>query len=452
MPAGVDRDRLTALLAGERERFLDAHPESGRLHREAGEVLLGGVPMSWQSKWAGPHPVFLATAAGSTLTDVDGNSYVDLCLGDTGAMTGHSPGPTVRAVQAQVERGITTMLPDEDAIVVGRELRARFGLPRWQFTLTATDANRHALRYARHLTGRPKVAVHEWCYHGSVDETFAVLDGSGAVVHRPGAIGPPVPVAETTRVVPFNDVGALRAALAHGDVAAVLMEPALTNVGIVLPDEGYLDAVRALCTEYGALWIVDETHTICAGPGGMTARDGLQPDLVTVGKPLGGGIPCGVFGMTTAVAEAISASVDLAEIDVGGVGGTLAANALSLAAMRATLSEVLTPEAYQHMLPLGLRWADGVSAAITAAGLPWQCTRLGARAEITLTPTAPRDGAEAHAAMDDELDTFLHLHSLNRGVLLTPFHTMALMSPVTTEQQVDHAVAVFGEAATALVG
>jgi len=365
-------------------------------------------------------------------------------------MSGHSPAPTVEAVRDQIGRGITAMLPTEDGIVVAEELQRRFGLPLWQITLSATDANRHAIRYARHITGRPKILVHDWCYHGTVDETFAVLSSEGRTVSRPGNIGAPVPLDETTIVVEYNDVDALERALATGEVAAVLMEPALTNIGIVLPDVGYLEACRELTRKYGALWIVDETHTLSVGPGGWTGTHGLEPDLLTVGKPIGGGVPCGAFGMSLEVAERIAERVSLAEIDVGGIGGTLAGNALSLAAMRATLTRVLTEAAYEHMVPLGSRWADGVDTAIARFDAPWHCNRLGARAEYNFSATAPRNGREAHDAGDFELERFLHLHALNRGILLTPFHNMALMAPSTSAADVDHHTAMFGEALTDL--
>jgi glutamate-1-semialdehyde 2,1-aminomutase len=448
----VDPARLEALTEREQERFVEAHPRSRELSRQAQSVLLGGVPMSWMSKWAGGFPVFVDEASGAHFTDVDGHDYVDFCLGDTGAMTGHAPPPTVDAVRRQAGRGITTMLPTEDSLVVAEDLGRRFGLPLWQITLSATDANRHAIRYARHVTGRSKVVVHDWCYHGTVDETFATLDSHGRTIARPGNIGPPVELDQTTRVVEFNDVDGLEAALANGDVAAVLCEPALTNIGIVLPEPGYHDALRELTSAYGALLIIDETHTLSVGPGGWTGTHGLAPDLLTVGKPLGGGVPCGAFGMTSEVAHEIAARVELEDIDVGGIGGTLAGNALSLAAMRATLTEVLTDEAYARMVPLGDRWADGVDAGIATAGLPWHCSRLGARAEYTFSATPPRTGAEAHAAGNVALERYLHLHALNRGILLTPFHNMALMSPATTSEDVDRHTEAFHEAVHDLVG
>jgi glutamate-1-semialdehyde 2,1-aminomutase len=403
----------------------------------------GGVPMSWMVKWPGDFPVFVDHAAGAHFTCVDGMDHVDLCLGDTGAMMGHSPAPTVEAVTRQLSRGITTMLPTEDAIAVSGNLSERFGLPYWQFTLTATDANRHAIRYARHLTGRSKVVVHNYCYHGSVDEAFATIGEGGTTVDRRHNIGAPVDTAETTRVVEFNDLDALEKALSHGDVAAILVEPALTNIGIVLPDEDYNAGVRELATKYGALLINDETHTICAGPGGYTGAHGLQPDLLVIGKSIGGGIPCGTFGFTQEVADRIARSVDLEDIDVGGIGGTLAGNGLSMAAMKATLEQVMTPEAFEHMVPLADAWADGVQAGIDAVGADWHVTRLGARAEYNFSKVPSRNGQEAHDADDFELQQYLHLHALNRGILLTPFHNMALMCPDTTAADVDAHTTMF---------
>ncbi|GAA2083130.1 hypothetical protein GCM10009840_19500 [Pseudolysinimonas kribbensis] len=337
-------------------------------------------------------------------------------------------------------------------------LADRFGLDQWQFTLSATDANRHALRYARQATGRRKVLVIDHCYHGTVDEAYATLDDEGRVVARRGSIGAPVPLDETTVVVPFNDIPALEAALAGGEVAAVLIEPALTNVGIVLPDDGWHVAVREACDGAGTLLIIDETHTLCAGPGGMTRRDGLRPDMVVVGKTIAGGVPAGAWGMTRDVADLVATSLGwdaegtpgLEDIDVGGIGGTLAGNAVSLAGIRATLGEVLTADVYPGMIARAGEWTAGVQAAIDEFDAPWQVTQLGARSEYSFRPTPPHDGREAAEADDFALQQYLHLHALNRGILLTPFHNMALMSPATSSDDVARHTAAFREAVQSL--
>ena len=446
----LDRARLARLMATEQGRFADAHPRSAALHQTAKGSLLDGVPMPWMIKWAGPFPPYVESADGAHVTCVDGHDYVDLCLGDTGAMAGHGPAPTIAAVERQLRRGITHMLPTDDAAWVGEELTRRFGVGSWQFALSATDANRWALRLARHVSGRSKVVVHDHCYHDSVDEAIAMLGPDGSVVPVRGSVGPQVDVAETTRVVEFNDIAGLEAALADGDVAAVLFEPALTNVGIVLPEPGYHEAVREITRRTGTLLIIDETHTICAGPGGATLAWGLDPDLVVIGKTIGGGIPSAAYGFTPEVAERVRASIEVEDSDVGGIGGTLAGYALSLAATRATLGEVLTPEAFEGMIPLAERWEAGVNAVLVATGVPWHVTRLGARAEYHFMPAPPRTGAEQWANADSELERFLHLWAMNRGILMTPFHNMALMSPATTAADVDRHTEVFAEAVEAL--
>ena len=402
--------------------------------------------MHWMRKWPGGFPVFVREAKGARFVDVDGIEYIDFCLGDTGAMTGHAPAPTLRAVTDQSAKGITLMLPSEDALWVSAELTRRFGVSSWQFALTATDANRFTIRLARHETERSPILVFHWCYHGTVDETFATLDADGVVRARSGNLGPPVDPAVTTRVVEFNDVDALERELAHGDVALVLAEPALTNIGIVHPEPGFHDALRELTRRYGTLLAIDETHTICCGPGGYTQAHALEPDVVTIGKSIAGGIPAAAYGFSEELAARLAGRIELGEIDVGGVGGTLAGNALSLAAMRATLAEVLTEEAFARMIPLAERWTDGVESAIAESGLPWHVTRLGCRAEYLFGPVRPRNGAEAYAASDAALERYMHLFALNRGILLTPFHNMALMSPATTEADVDRHTEVFREA------
>ncbi len=445
----IDRQRLTELRRTEEHRFVELHPRSAELAEQAHGSLLAGVPMPWMTRWPGAFPVFCASAAGARMVDVDGLEYVDLCLGDTGAMTGHALPQVTEALTRQASLGITTMLPSADAVWVGEELARRFGLPTWQLAMSATDANRFVLRFARHLTGRPRIAVMDWCYHGTVDETLAVLDG-GRVVPRPGALGPQVDVAVTTAVVPFNDLDALDRRLAEGDVACLLMEPALTNIGIVLPEDGYLAGVREITRRHGVLLVIDETHTLCAGPGGCTRAWDLEPDFVVVGKPIGGGVPSAAYGMTAEIADQLSGPMLGHEIDVAGVGGTLTANALALAAIRATLSSCLRDEDFAVAVPLAERFTEGVAAVIERHGLPWHVQRLGCRAEYWFCPP-PRDGAAAAAAVDDELEGFMHLWALNRGVLLTPFHNMALFSPHHTEADVDRHTEVFAEAVAALL-
>jgi glutamate-1-semialdehyde 2,1-aminomutase len=446
----MTNSRVTELTDRELDRFAASHVRSGRLREAAEGVLLSGVPMNWMTRWPGAFPVVFDSAVGASLTDVDGNTYVDFCLGDTGAMAGHSPAPTVAAAAARMERGITTMLPSEDAGPVGEEMTRRFGLRHWQFSLTATDANRFALRLCREITGRPKILVFNHCYHGSVDETVAVLDAEGRPAPQVGNVGPPVPIAETTRVVEWNDVAALERELSYGDVACVLAEPALTNVGIVLAEPGFHAAMRELTRAAGTLLIIDETHTLCCGPGGYTRAEGLEPDLMTIGKAIAGGVPVGAYGMTDAVAERVLEKTIWDAADVGGVGGTLAGNALSLAATRATLGEVLTDEAFERMIDLGERFAAGCDEVIAAFDLPWQATRLGCRVEYMFSPTPPRNGGGAAAAFDTPLDALLHLYMLNRGVLMTPFHMMALMSPATAESDVDAHTSALRDFATEL--
>ncbi len=431
-------------MADEERRFVEMHPRSAELAESGRRHLLAGVPMPWMTRWPGAFPIHVADASGARFVDADGIEYVDFCLGDTGAMTGHG---TIGL--AAIAGRSTTMLPSEDAAWVADELARRFGMAKWQLTTSATDANRFVLRFARHLTGRPKIAVMDWCYHGTVDETLAILGPGGEVVSRPGAIGPQVDPAMTTRVVPFNDLDALDAALAHGDVAALLMEPALTNIGIVLPHAGYHEAVRAITRRHGVLLIIDETHTISAGPGGCTEVWGLEPDIVVIGKPIGGGFPVATYGVTDEIGLALDPALHGHDADVGGVGGTLAGSAMATAAIRATLSTTLLDADYARMIPLANRWTDGVAAAIERFEVPWSVQQLGCRAEYWFCPL-PANGADAAAAVDDQLDAFMHLWALNRGILMTPFHNMALLSPAHTEADVDRHSEVFTEAVASL--
>ena len=455
-PAGqaiIDRRRLAKLIERETDRYATGHAASLRAFERAGEHLLGGVPMTWMRMWPGGFPLYLATAHGARLTDLDGNIFTDFCLGDTGAMAGHSPAQVQAALAQRYSElgGATTMLPTEDAAWVAAELARRFGPSHWSFTLSATDANRWALRIVRQITGRPKILVYSYCYHGSVDESFIIATPAGPR-SRPGNTGAPVDPTATSCVVEFNDIASLERELATGDVAAVLMEPALTNIGIVLPEPGYLAAVRELTRAHGTLLINDETHTFSAGPGGCTLAWRLDPDIVTIGKSIGGGIPCGAYGLAAPLAEQILADPTADIVDTGGVGGTLAGNALSVAAMRATLEHVLTDEAFAVMITLADQFTAGVDAVLRSRALPWNIVQLGARAEYRFCPTPPRCGGDSHAAADQELDEYLHLYLANRGVLITPFHNMALMCPATTDADVDAHTELFAAAADELTG
>ncbi|MBV6452068.1 MAG: Glutamate-1-semialdehyde 2,1-aminomutase [Anaerolineales bacterium] len=451
MMSTINRSHLTQLLQQEESLFHKTHPKSHELYQHARKSLHGGVPMLWMVRWAGSFPVFVKEAKGARFTDVDGNSYIDFCLGDTGAMTGHAPEATVQAIAEQVQKGITLMLPYEDVIWVGEELQRRFKLPFWQFALTATDANRFALRMARLITDRPKILVFNYCYHGSVDESFIVLDEEGTPISRPNNMGPQVDPRHTTKVIEFNDIAALETALSARDVAAVLAEPVMTNIGIIHPDAGYHDALREITRKYGTYLIIDETHTICTSPGGYTASFDLQPDFLTLGKPIAGGVPAAVYGFTEEVSRAFAERLNLDDADVGGIGGTLAGNALSIAAMKATLQNVLTDEFYAKAIALQEKFTAGVESVIEEFNLPWIVKRLGNRSEYWFRPTPPRNGGEAFAAIDHDLDRYMHLYMLNRGILMTPFHNMALISPETTQADVDYHTKVFREAVQSLI-
>lgn len=450
----LDRSRLVGLIARERATYASNHPRSKAAFEAAQTILFGGVPMTWMTKWSGGFPLYLDEAHGNRISDIDGHTYVDFALGDTGAMAGHSPDATVRAINERIgsKGGFTTMLPSEDAAWVGADLTRRFGLPLWSFALTATDANRWALRLARLATGKSKVVAFSYCYHGSVDETVVVIGPEGQTLPRPGNVGPQVDPEETTRVAEFNDLASVERALAHGDVAVVITEPALTNIGIVLPEPGFLEGLRALCTKYGALLLIDETHTFSAGPGGMTRAEGLDPDIVVIGKSIAGGIPIGTYGISQQLADRINGHPEADLVDVGGVGGTLAGNALSMAAARATLSEVLTDEAFDEMIALATTFTAGVQQVLDTVDVPWTISQLGARTEYRFARPAPVNGTESNDAGDDDLDEYMHLYTLNRGVLMTPFHNMALMCPTTTKADVDLHTEVFGQAINDLYG
>ena len=457
----IDRSRLTDLIAAEQQVYTAGHPRSRELFAQ-GSNLFGRVPMTWMNKWTGGFPLYLDHARGNRISDVDGHTYVDFALGDTGAFAGHSPRPTVEAVARRMGDlgGITTMLPSADAQWVGAELTARFGMPLWSFTLSATDANRWAVRLARLATGKPKILVFGYCYHGSVDETFAIPGPDGKAQSRPGNVAPPVPLDLTTRAATWNDLASVERELAHGDVAAILTEPALTNIGIVLPEPGFMEGLRELATRYGALLMIDETHTFSAGWGGATAAWDLEPDIFVIGKSIGGGIPCGAYGITTEVAASITSHTDAGDADIVDVGGE---------STRPGATRPLVEEELDRVLPVITALAQGgatvsvdtmraeVAAAAVGAGatidefdVPWSVSQLGARSEYRFASPAPRTGEEAAVAHDDDLDAYMHLAMCNRGILMTPFHNMALMCPETTRADVDRHTATFREVVAAL--
>ena len=445
----VDRKRLISAIADEEKQFVAKHPVSFAASKLASKSLIGGVPMPWMKRWPGAFPISVQSAKGARFVDVDGIEYVDFCLGDTGSMTGHAVTEITDAISRQLSRGSTVMLPSEDSTWVGAELTKRFGLAKWQFSVSATDANRFVLRLARHITKRPMVLVHDWCYHGTVDETLVIADDQGKTISRHGAIGPQVHPSLTTRVVPFNNLEKLEQQLSFGDVACMLIEPALTNIGIVLPGPGYLRGVRDLTRKYGTLLIIDETHTICAGPGGATKLWDLEPDMLVIGKTIGGGIPVAAYGLSAELAARAELSLNSHDVDVSGLGGTLSGSVLAMAAVKATLTHSLLPNQFEKTIALATRWANGVASSIAKHQLDWSVQQLGCRAEYWFCKP-PKNGAEAAAAVDEELENFMHLWALNRGVLLTPFHNMALVSPFHEESDVDLHTEVFDAALSAL--
>jgi glutamate-1-semialdehyde 2,1-aminomutase len=448
---GVAVSRVHAVMQAERARYEAANPRSRAQADRSAAHLMFGVPLHWMNDWATPFPLQVAQARGARLVDVDGNERVDFCLGDTGAMFGHSPPAVTTALQRQAECGLTTMLANEDATVVSALLAERFGLPKWQFAMTATDANRFVLRWLRAATGRKVLLVFNGCYHGTVDDVFVDLV-DGLSVQRGSLLGQVHDLTRTTRVVEFNDLTVLEAALAPGDVACVLAEPVMTNIGMVLPAPGFWEQAIELIHRHGSLLVMDETHTISSGPGGYAKAHSLTPDAVVVGKPLGGGMPCAAYGFSAELAARAEAAKRAAPPGHSGIGTTLTANLLAMAAMRATLTELMTPAVFDALHARCTRLAEGLRAVIAHHRLPWCVTQVGARCEFQFCATPPRNGSEAGAAMDDTLEQALHLFLLNRGVMITPFHNMMLVCPDTTDADVDRLLAAFGEALSALSG
>jgi len=442
--AGVPASRISALAAAEAMTYTAARPLSQAASKKGGLHWLDGVPMHWMTDWPQPFPAHIASAQGAKITDVDGNTLDDFCLGDTGSMFGHSPEPLARAIQQQASQGLTYMLPTTAAQDVGVLLSERFGAFRWQVATTATDANRFALRVARAVTGRPKVLVFNGCYHGTVDDAMVALK-DGMTVTRPGLMGQVTDLAATAHCCEFNDLDGVKAALETGEVAAILTEPVMTNSCMVLPEPGFHDGLRALADQYGALLIIDETHTISSGLGGYSAVNGLRPDIFVVGKCVAGGLPTAVWGLSAAVAERYVAANASRASGHSGMGTTLSANPLQFVCLRATLSEVMTPDNYAHMEAGAARLAAGLADAIAKHAAPWHVVRVGARVEFICHPVPLRNGTEAAQAHHPDLEAAVHAALLNRGCLIAPFHNMMLVSPVTTDAQIDRLIQAFDD-------
>ncbi len=433
VPAGgLDRRVLDDLVKEENAAYRACRPLSAaRAARNARGGFAGGVPLHWMRDWPQPFPMVVEAARGNRLRDVDGNEVVDFCLGDTGAMFGHSPAPVMQALHARETGGLTYMLPSADVDRVGELLSERFGLPCWQMAVTASDANRFALRAARAATGRRRILVFDGCYHGTAEDTLVDLV-DGRTVARRSLIGQVQDPSLTTVMIPFNDPSALDAALAERDIACVIAEPVMTNCGMILPLPGFWEHVRKATRSAGTLLLLDETHTISTGPGGYGRAYGLDPDLFVLGKPVAGGVPAAVWGMTQEVSDRLFASRPEAEHGHSGLGTTLAGSALQLACLRATLEHLMTEETYAAMLAGAQSLQTGIEALIERHGLPWHVARVGARLEIVFSPVPVVNAAEARAAADPLLEKLLHVALLNRGFLLTPFHNMMLVSPDAT--------------------
>lgn len=447
----VSQDRVSAMLAAERSQFASRNPRSAELAQRAQAHWLRGVPLHWMVDWGTPFPLFVTQASGVSLTDADGHGYVDFCLGDTGAMFGHAPPAIAEAIAQQARRGLTTMLPSPDVAVVGELLEQRFGLPYWQVTATASDANRSVIRWARAATGRSKILVMQGCYHGAVDDTFVTLE-NGKPRNRPGLVGEVRDVTENTAVVEFNDIPALEAALATGEIALVLAEPVMTNCGMVLPDPGYHEALRALTRKHGTLLCIDETHTISSGPGGYTATHKLEPDFFVLGKPISGGVPAAIYGWTAQVDGRIKSYLEDREPGYSGIGTTLSGNALQLACMRVVLEQILTEDVYAAAMPLAEQLEREIAALIAHHQLPWCIVRVGLRAEIVSSGALPRNGTEALLHAHSDVEHALHLFCMNRGVVITPFHNMMLVCPQTKPEHVERLLDVLDEGMSALSG
>jgi glutamate-1-semialdehyde 2,1-aminomutase len=446
----ISRQKIKQLFSQECASFDAAHPQSKKFSARAADHLLFGVPMHWMNDWSTPFNLYVQSASGAQVTDVDGHTLTDFCLGDTGAMFGHSPEPVARALQAQASNGYTTMLPTENAVWVAEDLARRFGLPFWQFAMTASDANRFVLRWVRAATQRKKILVFNGCYHGTVDDVFVdLIDGQPQ--QRDSLLGQVYDLTQHTVVIEFNDLAALENALAKNDIACVIAEPVMTNIGMVLPQAGYWDAAQKIIRKHNTMLVMDETHTISSGPGGYARADGIEADAIVVGKPMGGGVPCAVYGFREALAKLAQQAKRSAPPGHSGIGTTLSANMLASTAMRATLEHVMTDAAYAHMFLIAKKLADGLHSVIAKHAMPWCVTQVGARVEFQFAATQPTNGSEAGNIFDDELERVMHLYLLNRGILITPFHNMMLVCPVTTAENVGKLLEVFDQCVTELM-
>lgn len=444
----IAESAIARIAAREADRFRAANRQA-IAHHAAATGWFQSVPFHWMTDWPSPVPIVAASATGATLTSIDGQIYDDFCLGDTASLFGHSPPPLAAALAQQVSEGLSYMLPAERGAALSERLVAMFRLPQWQVTTTASEANRAIIRWCRAITARPKILIFNGAYHGAVDDAFVDLKGEAPTM-RASLIGQVHDLTATTSVIEFNDEEALAAALAVGDIACVLAEPVMTNVGMVRDAPGFLARLRAACDETGTLLVFDETHTISSGYGGHGVAHGPTPDLMVIGKSIGGGVPCAVYGFSAAVGERMAAFNRARPPGHSGIGTTLSANALAITAMDTMLAEVITPAAYDHMMRGAARLVAGLEQEIVRAALDWHVTQVGARVEFLTCPTPPRNGAEARAAMQPELEAAIHLFLANRGILLAPFHNMMLVSPVTGDDQIDRLVGAFADCVSAL--
>jgi glutamate-1-semialdehyde 2,1-aminomutase len=444
---GIDPSRVRKLEEEENARFVAERPRSIALQERARGSMPRGVPMAWMDDLYDHPPVWVSHGEGASFTDVDGHTYLDMYVADMSAFCGHAPRPVVDAMTHQATLGTQFLLPSEGAIAVAEHLAHRYGLPKWQFTLSATQANTEVTRLARELTGREIVLMFDAHYHGEGDATL-VVEEDGVVVPETPGLTPGV--AAQARLVQFNDVAALEAALEPGDVALVLAEPAMTNTGFLLPQPGYHEELRRATRETGTLLAIDEVHTLPCAYGGLARAWGLEPDFLTLGKALAAGVPLAAYGMRDEIASLIAPPAQLhremgATVAQVATGGTLFANALSMAAGRAALLDVLTEEAFERTASLGERMAAGLRRAIERAGVRWSVAQHGAHASYFFVPEPPADGASSRAADDPGLRALIRVFMANRGVWESGWWLGPTVSVAHSDEDVDRYIDLFGE-------